>query len=60
MNKITENLNCMLSPVTALVFYGTPNASYVERRDIIDGRMGVGTPLTEECLSSLLLSLIHI
>lgn len=54
MNKITENLNCMLSPVTALVFYGTPDASYVERRDIIDGRMGVGTPLTEECLSSLL------
>lgn len=56
MSRITDGLHDNLSPQMAIIVYQTEhNQFYLERRDIGKGnQMGAGTPLSEDCLSSLI------
>lgn len=59
MNKTTEDLFDKAEPKMAIIVYGTRNSKYyLERRDIDkDGNMCAGVPLTENCLSDIVMSL---
>lgn len=55
MNDITKNLLEDLEPKMAIIVYeSNMDIFYLERRDIdTDGNMGVGIPLTEDCLTDI-------
>lgn len=54
MNNITKNLFEELEPKMAVIIYKSEDIYYLERRDINpDGKMGVGVPLTEDCLTDI-------
>lgn len=55
MNNLTEQLSTKLSPEMAIIVYadGEKDNIYLERRDIINGKMGAGIPLTEECVKDI-------
>lgn len=52
MNKLTEQLSTSLIPEMAIIVYADNARSniYLERKDIISGKMGAGVPLSEECI----------
>lgn len=53
MNQLTEHLTSSLAPAMAVICYQNGNDCYLERRDIINGKMTAGIPLTEKCLSGI-------
>lgn len=53
MNKLTDDLTGQLEPKMAIIVYGEHGSFYLERRDIRNGRMVEGVPLTEECLADI-------
>lgn len=55
MNNLTEQLSTKLSPEMAIIVYadGERDNIYLERRDITNGKMGAGIPLTEECIKDI-------
>ncbi len=53
MNQLTEQLTSSLKPKMAIVVYKDNSTYYLERRDIVKGKMGEGVPLTEKCLSDI-------
>lgn len=55
MNNLTKQLSARLSPEMAIIVYADEERDniYLERRDIINGKMGAGIPLTEECVSDI-------
>lgn len=55
MNKLTQQYSTMLIPEMAILVYGDNERKniYLERRDIINGKMGAGIPLTEECVKDI-------
>lgn len=52
MNKLTKQLATELCAKMAIIVYGDDehDSFYLERRNITNGKMGAGTPLTEECI----------
>ncbi len=55
MNKLTQKYSTSLIPEMAILVYGDNERKniYLERRDIINGKMGAGVPLTEECVKNI-------
>lgn len=57
MNKLTEELTCLLHPRAALVVYESHETGrdryHIEVRPIRDGRMGEGMPVTYEFMNEL-------
>ncbi|MEG1544001.1 MAG: PRTRC system protein B [Tannerellaceae bacterium] len=53
MNDVTKDILMELSPEMALLVYRHEQKYYLERRDIINGKMAAGIPLTEECLTNI-------
>ena len=53
MNSITEKLTSNVEPKMAIIVYEGVGDYYLERRDIIKGKMTAGVPLTEDCLSDI-------
>lgn len=55
MNNLTQYFATELIPEMAIIVYGEcgGNNIYLERRNISNGIMGVGTPLTEECIKDI-------
>ena len=55
MNELTKQLSTMLVPEMAIIVYSDDNRTnlYLERRDIRNGNMGAGKPLTEECIKDI-------
>jgi PRTRC genetic system protein B len=53
MNSITEKLTANVEPKMAIIVYEGVGDYYLERRDIINGKMTAGVPLTEDCLSDI-------
>lgn len=55
MNKITKQLTSQLTPEMAIIVYGDKSHEnlYLESRNITDGKMGAGIPLTEDCIRSI-------
>lgn len=53
MNDITKDILTELSPEMAIIVYQHEQKYYLERRDIINGKMASGVPLTEKCLTDI-------
>lgn len=55
MNNLTKQFSTMLIPEMAIMVYSDEerNNIYLERRDITNGKMGAGVPLTEECIKDM-------
>lgn len=55
MNKLTQQLTAQLIPEMAIIVYGDKehDSFFLERRNITDGKMGAGVPLTEECIRNI-------
>lgn len=54
-NGLTSSLKEVHTPEMAIIVYsGSNNSVYLERRDITDGKMGAGKPLSKECITSLI------
>lgn len=55
MNNLTKLFTTDLIPQMAIILYGDEkeNNLYLERRNIINGKMGTGIPLTEECIKDI-------
>ena len=52
MNNLTQQLSTQLIPEMTITVYSDEKRDtiYLERRNIINGKMGAGIPLTEECI----------
>lgn len=53
MNKLTKLMNDCYKPKMAVIVYECSDSKlgvYLERRNIINGRMSSGTPLTKKCI----------
>lgn len=55
MNNLTQKLSTLLIAEMAIIVYADEkrNNIYLERRDITNGKMGAGIPLTEECMKDI-------
>ena len=55
MNNLTQQFSTMLTPEMAIIVYGDKDRTniYLERRDITNGAMGAGIPLTEDCIKDI-------
>ena len=53
MNNTTKEILTELLPEMAIIVYKNNNKYYLERRDIINGKMASGVPLTEKCLTDI-------
>lgn len=55
MNNLTKQLSTKLSPEMAIIVYADEerHSIFLERRDIINSKMGAGIPLTEECIKDI-------
>lgn len=55
MNNLTQKLSTRLNPEMTIIVYADEKREniYLERRDIINGKMGAGIPLTEECIKDI-------
>ncbi len=59
-NQLTRALDEMYDPKMAIVVYcSTNSAPYLERRDIIDGKMGAGKPLTKKCVTEIFRAIVE-
>lgn len=59
-NQLTQALDEMYDPKMAIVVYTSTNsAPYLERRDIIDGKMGAGKPLTKKCVTEIFRAIVE-
>jgi PRTRC genetic system protein B len=57
MNKLTRMMSESYTPKLAIVVYECSDpakGTYLERRDIRNGAMGAGTPLTKKCLTDIM------
>ena len=53
MNKLTRLINDVYKPKMAVIVYECTDSDvglYLERRDIVNGQMSSGTPLTKKCI----------
>lgn len=59
MNELTESISSVMSPQMAVIVYSEArtNGVYLERRDINNGKMGPGHPLTKDCISKIIQTL---
>lgn len=55
MNNLTQEFSTMLIPEMAIIVYADEKRDniYLERRDITNGKMGAGIPLTEDCIKDI-------
>lgn len=53
MNSTTKEILTELLPEMAIIVYKNDHKYYLERRDIINGKMASGIPLTEKCLTDI-------
>lgn len=53
INELTKELLAELSPEMAIIVYKCEHKYYLERRDIVNGKMASGIPLTEKCLTDI-------
>lgn len=53
MNELTKEVLTELSPEMAIIVYKYDQKYYLERRDIVNGKMATGIPLTEKCLTDI-------
>lgn len=50
INAMTADVMKELIPAMAIIVYNNEDSYYLERRDIVNGKMVAGIPLSEECL----------
>ena len=54
-NGLTGSLKEEHTPEMAIIVYsGSDQSVYLERRDFVDGRMGAGKPLSKECITAII------
>lgn len=55
MNKLTQQLTSELTAEMAIIVYGDKDHDnfFLERRNITNGKMGAGVPLTEDCIKDI-------
>lgn len=53
MNELTKEILTELFPEMAVIVYKYDEKYYLERRDIVNGKMAAGMPLTEKCLTEI-------
>lgn len=56
MNNLTTTLNNVFSPQMAIIVYsGSDNSGvYLEQRDIVEGKMCAGRPLSKKCITDII------
>lgn len=54
MNAMTADIMKELIPTMAIIVYNNDNSYYLERRDIVNGSMAAGIPLSEDCLDGII------
>lgn len=59
-NQLTRALEEIYEPKMAIIVYSSPNsAPYLELRDINDGKMGAGKPLTKKCVTDIFRAIVE-
>ncbi len=59
-NQITRTLEETYEPKMAIIVYSSENsAPYLEQRDITDGKMGAGKPLTKKCVTDIFRAIVE-
>lgn len=53
MNKLTSKISARLTPQMAIIVYGYEQSVYLEQRNIENGKMGAGRPLSKDCISQI-------
>lgn len=53
VNEITQDILSELTPTMAIIVYKNDMKYYLERRNIVDGKMAAGVPLTERCITDI-------
>lgn len=57
-NRLTQSLSEKHVPQMAIIVYaGNANSVYLEQRDIKEGKMGAGRPLSKKCLTGIIQTL---
>ena len=59
-NQLTRALDEVYEPKMAIIVYSSTNsAPYLEQRDIINGKMGAGKPMTKKCVTEIFRAIVE-
>ena len=59
-NQLTQKLEDTYEPMMAIIVYASQgSAPYLEQRNITDGKMGAGRPLTKKCVTDIFRAIVE-
>lgn len=59
-NQLTQKLEDTYEPMMAIIVYASQgSAPYLEQRNITDGKMGAGRPLTKKCVTDIFRTIVE-